>query len=644
MSYFSLEPIQVNIKESNYSINIINNYEHKLKQIDINKLFYADKYNYILLENSFNELAKITKTKFINKISIITLTLLKIINIKLIKEIGIYTTFDITEFIKFYNLDILINNKQIFKIIIIDNFDKNNLNKLEKGGTIIIITKDLNLLELQNLCIYFRKNAIILPKYYNEINYGIILEDFLVNPIKNFLNLNYFSKKFVKSMNIFFKKRKEILKDIYKQCILNNYDNNILLNNYNNNIVLNNHDNNIILYNSFQIAKYLDLEVYELDNDINLIFLNILENMYSIDNSVFIKLKYHDEHKINLILNSGDNFPKEINIYNKLRFKETNQIDTRSIDKWDMVKKEIRYYEGTLNKKLLNYDIKINKNMPVSRAWIKFYEILFETKIYDKLKGNINAFHICEAPGTFIQSTIFYLQKWNKDTTYNWEAMTIDPKVTNIGDTYKLIQNYPNKWTFNDITKEKTIKYYNEICKNKDFIIGDCGIAYEEDDSNAVLLFFSQMLFILFNLKEDGCCIFKQIINFKFKILIDMLYIIFYSFKKIIFYKPTQNLFSNEFYIICFNYKCNITNFDILFDILNNKKINESIIDKYTEDFLYQFTNALKKLITNFNHAIERQLYYTDNWDLISKEHKNKIKNMINLKNIDWIDNFLLRN
>ena len=633
MNYFSLEEIKIDFNskiDNNNKIKMNNKYIDKFKNIDINKLFYADKYNHILLENSFQlenseEIQKITKTMFINKISIILLTLLKLIQIKLVKEIGLYTSNkNILEYIKFYNNDIKINKNVLHKILIIDTFDIKYLDMLELDGTIIIITSELHFLDLQNLCINFKKKNIILPKYYDEPNFGIILENY-----KKFDKpySYYLSNKFVKSFNSYFKKRKSHLKEIYKKCLLNNID------------------SNIIIYNSYQIAKYLDLEVYHMEDNVNITFLTILENMYSLDNSVFIKLKNHDNLQINLqeISNSDVLIPKEINIYNKLRFKETNQIDTRSIDKWDMVKKEIRYYESTLNKKLLDYEIKIGNNMPVSRAWIKFYEILFETKIYDMIKGDINAFHICEAPGTFIHSTIFYLKKWNKESTYIWEAMTIDPKITTIGDTYKLIQNNPNKWTFNDITKESTIKYYNKICKTKDFIIGDCGIAYEEDDSNAVLLFYSQMLFILFNLKENGCCIFKQIINFKFKILIDMLFIIFNSFKKIICYKPIQNLFSNEFYIICFNYKPIINNFDLLFDILNKKKINNSIIKEYTDDFLYQFTNALNKLITNFNYAIERQLYYTDNWNLITKEHKKKIKYMIDIKNKDWIEYFILK-
>lgn len=372
----------------------------------------------------------------------------------------------------------------------------------------------------------------------------------------------------------------------------------------------------------------------------------IFENMYSLDNSVYVKIRRHED--IELILKSCESkIPDSINYYNILRFEQTTKIDVLPKDKWDYVKKEIRYYENTLNKELMKYNIRIDKYSPVSRAWIKFYEILSKTKIYDNIKNNfIKTFHICEAPGTFIQATLYYLK--NYDKIYDWNAMTIDPKISKIGDTYKLMKNNIEKWSFNDITKKESIIYYNEICKEKDFIIGDCGILYEENDENAIKLFYSQMLFILYNLKETGTCIFKQIINFKYKILIDLLYIFFYSFEYIEFYKPNQNSFSNEFYIICYNYSGNkIQNFNILFDLLDKNLTNElssfteSIIENYTNDFIYQFSNALNKLIVNFNNAIERQIYYTENWDMITEEHKKEIKKMIDEKNKDWIYMFL---
>ena len=368
---------------------------------------------------------------------------------------------------------------------------------------------------------------------------------------------------------------------------------------------------------------------------------NILENMYSIDNSLYIILRKHENINISLKINNLK-IPEILEYYNNFRYTETDKIDLIEIDKWNLVKKEIRYYENSLNRKLMEYKINIDKYTPVSRAWIKFYEILSKTKIYDNIDNTIiRAFHICEAPGTFIHSTLFYLK--NKKI-YDWNALKIDPNITQIGDIYKLIKNNRDKWSFNDITKREAIIYYKDICLNKQFIIGDCGIVYEEDESNAIKLYYSQMLFILHNLQNNGYCIFKQILNFKYKIIIDMLYIIFYSFDKIEFYKSTQNNFSSEFYIICYNYNNIISDYTILLNLLDEDLLNVSIINTYSDDFLYQFSNAYNKLLNIFNEAIKRQLYYTNNWDTISSEHKKEIKKMIDEKNNDWIFLFYEKN
>jgi Fic family protein len=76
-----------------------------------------------------------------------------------------------------------------------------------------------------------------------------------------------------------------------------------------------------------------------------------------------------------------------------------------------------------------------------------------------------------------------------------------------------------------------------------------------------------------------------------------------------------------------------------LFKVLDNKKDihKKSIItEEYKKEFIYQFANTLEKIIVNFNQAIDRQLFYTDFWDLINKEDKEKYKRNINLIRSDF--------
>jgi hypothetical protein len=359
---------------------------------------------------------------------------------------------------------------------------------------------------------------------------------------------------------------------------------------------------------------------------------------------------------MNIKVSNDTELPEQIGYYNRLKNISTRQIDFRPIHIWDETKKFIRYYEHTLNIYLQNYRISIEKSKPVSRAWIKFYELLFVTKIFDKLQGDLKVFHICEAPGTFIMSTIYYLNRWNKNLKYDWDATTLNPRYLDkngIGDTYDLLKKYKDKWTFGfdgtgDITVEKNIKHYREMCKDRDFIIGDCGLPWGDDVIPGIILYYSQMLFILYNLKEGGGCIFKQILNFEHKILVDMVYLLYYCFDVVKVYKPLQNSFSGEFYIICTGYKKLLKDkdFDILFAILDDKKDihKKSIItEEYKKEFVYQFANTLEKIIVNFNQAIDRQLFYADFWDYIKREDKEEIKRYIDIKNKDWVETYLLK-
>jgi cap2 methyltransferase len=129
------------------------------------------------------------------------------------------------------------------------------------------------------------------------------------------------------------------------------------------------------------------------------------------------------------------------------------------------------------------------------------YEILFVTNIYNKYNNikKVKAFHICEAPGTFILASKYYLNKFYPNIKYSWKATSLNPKFLDkdgIGDTYGLLQKYKKKWSFGkdetgDITKEENIKYYKKICEDCDFIIGDCGIPWTEDKNFSTKLYYS---------------------------------------------------------------------------------------------------------------------------------------------------------
>jgi len=734
-----LYKIKINKKKNNIKYNSVDIYNKLKNYISINL-----QSNILLLLNKINYLEIINKNKFVCKNNFILFQVLNMLsynkynNFLIISNDGCFI-----EPIKFYFsnskiTNIFINNNSNIKDninkvkknyifnevsldnlkddnlfdfifyeskseIIINNYDYEKYNKIEKDFIIIVkkevfkLLKNLNkggtfyliiqsfldestLLFLQNIRQFFNKaySTNIVYDFSKIYYFNFIFEDFIgiVEP------LPYLSNKFMKSIKRFYKDFFEELED-YKlryEMIKNNLDNKeyIKLLKIQNlaysykfaqdlgfevykNIVVDDSDDPFRASVSTNDPKRASVSTDESTYGINIkkndILLQSLQKMFSFDEGIYVIMRNRDKNLlVNVALTNDIALPEQITYYNKLQNISIRQIDFRPIHLWDETKKFIRYYEHTLNVYLQNYRISIEKTKPVSRAWIKFYELLFVTKVFDNLKGFLKVFHICEAPGTFIMSTIYYLDRWNRDLKYEWDATTLNPKYLSkngIGDTYDLLKKYKDKWTFGfdgtgDITVEKNIKHYREMCKDRDFIIGDCGLPWGDSAIPGILLYYCQILFILYNLKDGGGCIFKQILNFQHKILVDMIYLLYYCFDIVKVYKPTQNSFSGEFYIVCTGYKRRLkdSDFDILFKVLDDKEYiyKKSIINQeYNKEFIYQFTNALDKIIINFNQTIDKQLFYADFWHLLQHEDKDEIKKYIDIKNKDWVETFLLK-
>ena len=564
----------------------------------------------------------------------------------------------------------------------IDNYitiENNNLYLLK------IAYKMINNLNIEGNMYIYMKQTILNKETLEQINkisnnFEILdIISYNYNPFIDFNLILIFKKKLRKEKNIIKKDyiNKNIMTNIikYYEKLINDiiFTNNSVL--YTETITKNNindlfnqfnylSNNDYIksqinknLYISYQLAKFLDFEIYEIEN-INKTLLLSFEKMYSYEKPLLIKIKSNIKtNKIDIKLNNDIKILDQIRIYNNIIHNTNYNIDYRPINVWDYVKKFIRFYESTLNKDILQYGIN-NNNKPVSRAWIKFYEILYHSKILKKYAfgdNELNTFHICEAPGNFIHCLIYFIKKHHSNLKLNWHATTLVPSDNSnigFGDEYGFIKKYKDQWSYGedktgDITKEINIKYYNEKCKNTDIMIGDCGVPWSEDNTLAIKLYYSQILFILYNLKKNGDCIFKHIQLFDHKIFIDLFYILYLCFDKVILFKPTQNMFSNEFYVICYNYNNTLllsNHFKILFDILNKDIKNISIIDKdYDKDFIYQFTNSLNVISSNYVNNIERQLYYTDFWHTITDNDKDDIKKYIDIKNKQWIQKYLLK-
>ncbi len=62
--------------------------------------------------------------------------------------------------------------------------------------------------------------------------------------------------------------------------------------------------------------------------------------------------------------------------------------------------------------------------------------------------------------------------------------------------------------------------------------------------------------------------------------------------------------------------------------------------DRYPESFVRQFTAISQQLADNYCYTIERNIYYLDNYEHITKEFAKMMRDYYDEKNQDWIDKY----
>lgn len=323
-------------------------------------------------------------------------------------------------------------------------------------------------------------------------------------------------------------------------------------------------------------------------------------------------------------------------------------IDTRDPEEYKKIKKMIKLYQTSLGYYLKDSGITINgKN--VSRAWTKMYEILTEIPIILPKKNIIKSFHLCEAPGSFIESIKYYLKR-NRNSQLDWYAESLNPTHPDnikkygdniISDDYNLMKHYPKRWVWGkdgtgDITNPENIKYYKKYCENIDLLTSDCGLENNIDNPQINKVNYSQFLFMFNNLPNNGNCILKVFTPLKSQ-KISLLYIMYKQFKKLYFYKPMQNPSSLEFYVIGINYKP-LDNISInkMFNLLNNYDEDISLVKKISKSFYIQLEKIMYDIYENYDKSIQKKIYYIDNFEMISEKHKKYLKGIIHEKNKEW--------
>jgi 23S rRNA U2552 (ribose-2'-O)-methylase RlmE/FtsJ len=298
------------------------------------------------------------------------------------------------------------------------------------------------------------------------------------------------------------------------------------------------------------------------------------------------------------------------------------------------------YKDHLENQTIKYFDIKNNKPKILSRAFFKLWEIIYMFDLIPTKTPKFTSAHLAEGPGSFIQATIFYRDKYSGKNSKNdkYHAITLHPEDES-GHVPKLEEKFINYYkkekpqrfiqhkTYSikmsggsknkhngDLTNPKTIDLFggNFQKDQADFITADGGFNWKNEniqEMEAFQLIFAQCVTAVKIQKKNGhfiCKIFESFADTTIK-LISILNS-FYS--EIYITKPFTSRYSNsEKYIVCKNFiysfndqkkKDKIKKLDKILDDLHKNK-NHFVISLFKK---FEQDKDLLNIITKINSKI----------------------------------------
>lgn len=325
-------------------------------------------------------------------------------------------------------------------------------------------------------------------------------------------------------------------------------------------------------------------------------------------------------------------------------------IEKINYDKYKGIELFINNKYKDLNKMLQEtHNININGQY-VSRAWIKFYELLSDTKLLDKFSNNdeINVFHICEAPGNFINSMKYYIEKNTNIKNHNWTAQSLAETLSEIYDHYGFIKKTQNKWDMGpkktgDITDMSNLKYYLNKYGGMDFVIGDCGEKWTPNTPDNKNLTIYQMFYALLIPRVGGGFVIKSYsANFN-KLYLSLLYVSCYIYESVQIFKSNTNFWSPEVYIVGKNkIKLSDDVINILLTCIEKLDNDEIIypISELPDDFVKQYDKIVYEMVA-YASDVKKFFVFLSSNDKIYYNNKDMIAKIIDNKNKGWMEKYI---
>lgn len=305
----------------------------------------------------------------------------------------------------------------------------------------------------------------------------------------------------------------------------------------------------------------------------------------------------------------------------------------------------------------------------LSRAFYKLWEIISKFKSLN-YESNIKTVHLAEGPGSFVQATMLYRDKYfskysKKDQYCAITLVNKDDKKLNLNkkkiecftkdNINRYYQHRTSKNDNGDLTKLNVINnFVKEVNGKAEFITADGGFFWKDEnyqEQEAFKLILGEIITALKIQKENGTFILK-IFDIFTNITIKLICLLAEFYEDISIFKPfTSRISNSEKYIICEkfknhkNYKYNIDKLEKLLEECNTLQENEylcDIISNYTlQDELKEYILTINKELVNKQFIeINKIITYINNKNYFGDEYHKYKENQLKASKF-WVSTFL---
>lgn len=326
-------------------------------------------------------------------------------------------------------------------------------------------------------------------------------------------------------------------------------------------------------------------------------------------------------------------------------------------------KKKVYYIMNKYERKVDNYDSDIDsvskayfdidpKPDIMSRAFFKLWELLFNFDLVPLDKSGFVSAHLAEGPGSFIQATMFFRDKYSKNSkkdkyhavTLHSERPTVPPLEKSFISHYK--RESPQRFILHethtkdiakmsggaldngDLTDPLTMEHFGGAVKlsgDADLVTADGGFDWQNEnvqEQEAFKLILAEIVMALKVQKKGGnfvCKFFETFTDTSAK----MLYILTTFYSEVYVVKPLMSRSSNsERYAVCMGFKGSSKNIKVLEKLVaeghkNKDKMLTRIFPKFKLPSEFEMT------LTQANIEIANRQFITINKMITFIEQEN---------------------